>query len=73
MLIRFPQIQKKMKKKTKRVHNPPPRKLAKVTNKNTEKYLKHVLFFLAAPHGFWDLSSPMRDQTQPLGSESMES
>ena len=30
-------------------------------------------FFLATLHGLWDLSSPTRDQTRALGSESMES
>ena len=26
----------------------------------------HVSFFLATPHGTWDLSSPMRDRMHPL-------
>ena len=30
-------------------------------------------FLLAMLHGLWDLSSPTRDWTQALGSESMES
>ena len=30
-------------------------------------------FFLAAQRGLWDLSSPSRDRTQALGSESAES
>ena len=30
-------------------------------------------FFLAAPHGLWDLSSPTRDWTQALGIDSAES
>ena len=35
---------------------------------------KHLFFFfLATPQGLWDLSSPTRDRTQALGSESMES
>ena len=32
-----------------------------------------VLFCLAALRGFWDLSSPTRDGTWALGSESTES
>ena len=32
-----------------------------------------LIFFLAAPHGMWDLSSPTRDRTCALCSGSMES
>ena len=32
-----------------------------------------IFIFLATPRGLWDLSSPTRDRTRTLGSESVES
>ena len=39
-------------------------------NMSTQNFL---FFFLAVLHGLWDLSSPTKDRTWTLGSESVES
>ena len=41
---------------------------------SNKEYLRHLLvhIFLAVPGGLWDLSSPIRDQTQAHGSEIVE-
>ena len=41
---------------------------------SNKEYLRHLLvyIFLAVPGGLWDLSSPIRDQTQAHGSENVE-
>ena len=42
-------------------------------NQQAEILMLLLFFFLAVPRGSWNLSSPTRDGTQALGSESTES